>query len=274
MGSGKVAQGFIVHPPIHSSFFFIFLTPFPILSYPSLVHHPPVTAFNVQNPLPLPTHKSALFSSLIYPSFANVIPADTAAPAVEDFIFFCNQMRAKQEFFKHHFRDGERKCSGQTQISRSQWFGFELYLMPSWAVSSIQMSIGMQKKSPVWEAEKAHKARSGLEGLGGAAEPQGRDFSLSLAFPRSFPTSHQHKHRTSVGQTGLWGRSPQSSPGWESCAAGGSSPALAPKSLPPGGCLGSPGSFWDSPLTVSHGNAVPSGGVRDAQRPGAAAGGS
>lgn len=131
MGSDKVDQGFIIHLPIHPSFFFNFLPPFPILFYPSLVHHPPVMAFNVQNPFPLPMHKPALFSSLIYPGFANVIPADTTAPAVGDFIFFCNQMRAKQEFFKHHFRDGGGKCSGQTQISKSQRFGFELHLMPS-----------------------------------------------------------------------------------------------------------------------------------------------
>lgn len=35
---------------------------------------------------------------------------------------------------------------------------------------------------------------------------------MTVAFPRSFPTSHQHKHRTSVAQTGLWGRSSQAAP--------------------------------------------------------------
>lgn len=114
-------------------------------------------AFNVQNPFPLPTHRSALFSSLVPPCFANVIPADAVAPAVGDFISLCNQVRAKQEFFKHHFRDGEEKCSGQVQTRRSQHFGVELHLTPSGVVSSIPMSLGMQGKSPTWEAGKVPK---------------------------------------------------------------------------------------------------------------------
>lgn len=68
MGSDKVAQGFTIHLPIHSSFSFAFLLPFPIFFYPSLVRHPPVMAFNVPNPLLLPTHKSTLFSPRCIPA--------------------------------------------------------------------------------------------------------------------------------------------------------------------------------------------------------------
>lgn len=68
MGSDKVAQGFPIHLPIHSSFSFTFLPPFPILFDPSLVHHPPVMAFKVPNPLLLPTHKSTLFSPQCIPA--------------------------------------------------------------------------------------------------------------------------------------------------------------------------------------------------------------
>lgn len=165
----------------------------PSISHIILSQPGAVTAFNVQNPSLLPTHRSALFSSLIPPCFANVIPADAAAPAGGDFISLCNQVRAKQVFFKHHFRDGEEKCSGQIQTRRSRRFGVELHLTPSRVISSIPMSLGMQEKSPTWEAGKGPKAKSGLEGLGRAAEPEGQG-SL-LTFPRSFPNSHQLKCR-------------------------------------------------------------------------------
>ena len=141
----------------------------------------------------------------MHPSFANAMPADAAAPAVDGFLSFCNQMRAKQEFFQHLFRDGEGKHSGQTQTSRLQRFGFELHFVPSWVVSSIRVGIGMQTKSPTGEAGKTPTAKSGLEGLGRAAELQEQGSSLTAAFPRSFPGSFPNSHSTD-GTERLWGR--------------------------------------------------------------------
>lgn len=68
------------------------------------------------------------------------------------------------------------------------------------------MCIGMQKKCPIWKTRKAPKAKSGLEGLGGAAEPQDEALQRQLLFQGVFQAV------ISISTEHLWDR--------QVCAAG------------------------------------------------------